>query len=65
MPDIPGVIWLTPEQAWADYEAAAREGLGISADEAEAAWAAGDFDDRIEEPAVLRLYFVRAPRPAG
>jgi hypothetical protein len=63
LPRIPGVIFLTPEEAWEMYDSEAHDALGISADEFDRALAAGEFDDRIEEPSVLRVYMIRTTKP--
>jgi hypothetical protein len=63
LPRIPGVTFLTAEEAWAMYDCEAREALGMSAEEFDEALAAGKFDSRIEEPSVLRVYMIRAPKP--
>jgi hypothetical protein len=63
VPRIPGVTFLTAEEAWAMYDREAREALGMSAEEFDTALAAGKFDSRIEEPSVLRVYMIRAPKP--
>lgn len=45
------------------YDSEAHDALGISADEFDRALAAGEFDDRIEEPSVLRVYMIRTTKP--
>lgn len=45
------------------YDAEARELLGLSAEEFEALCENGEIDGRIEEPHVLEVWMVRAPKP--
>lgn len=54
---------LTPREAWDLYDQQARELLGMSAEEFDAALEAGDFNGRIEERPVLKVWMIRTPRP--
>ena len=65
LPYIEGVRFLTPQEAWDQYDQAARESLGISAEEFEAALARGEYADPDEDRRVLRLMFLQADRPPG
>lgn len=59
----PNVVELTQKEAYELYDSRARELLGMSAEEFEAAWARGDFEGREEDRAFLKVWFTQAPRP--
>jgi hypothetical protein len=47
---VPGVRWLTDEEAHALFDKRAREALGISGDEFLRRWDAGEYDHLIDDP---------------
>jgi len=50
-------------EAWADYDARARELLGVSAEEFERRWRNGDYDDPVRHESAVRVWMIRAERP--
>ncbi len=52
-----GVIELTPEQAWAEFDAEVRETLGISAMEFARRLDAGEYGDPDDDPTIMWLAF--------
>jgi len=62
---LPNVQVLSPEEAWAFFDARSRELLGMSGDEFNAAVASGEIGPRIEEPNVLDVWMIRSEKPAG
>jgi hypothetical protein len=53
------IRFLTPEEAWASFDRAARRYLGISGEEFIAAWEAGRFDDDPDRPELIRVSLLR------
>lgn len=59
---IRGKVLLSPAEAWVRYDGEARQPLGISAEPFEESWERGEFHDRSEDPAVLRVWMPRTQR---
>lgn len=57
--DEDGVHFLTPEEAWESFDAAARRYLGMSGEAFIAAWDAGKFDDDPDQPALILVSMLR------
>ena len=51
------VIFRTPEESWADFDAEVREKLGISAAEFARRYDAGEYDDPDDDPVIRGLAF--------
>jgi len=62
-PRVAKPLILSPQQAWEMYDAEARDLLGLSADEFEKLCESGEIGGRIEEPHVLEVWMIRAPKP--
>jgi hypothetical protein len=60
---LPPIVALTPDESWALYDELARKELGMSAEEFERAWQAGEFAGREEEDGVLWVWMLRTTRP--
>jgi hypothetical protein len=64
-PSLPDVIVLTPEEAWEQYEAAARDLLGVSTTEFERRWAAGDYERSDDHGDAVGVWLIRTSRPGN
>ena len=53
------IRFLTPEEAWASFDRAARRYLGLSGEEFITAWDAGRFDDDPDRPELIRVSLLR------
>lgn len=56
---------LTAEEAWAMYQTAARELLGVTPEEFERRWAAGDYEDPDKHWDAVGVWMIRVPRPTA
>jgi hypothetical protein len=63
--ELPEPRELTAEEAWALYDAAARELLGVSAEEFETQLARGQFNGAEENRDAVAVWMVRACRPGS
>ena len=61
--EIPGIAWLTPHEAWQDYDAYVRKRMGISTEEFEFRWDRGDFSDEFDFPEAIYVSMMRCERP--
>jgi hypothetical protein len=62
---VPEPIELTAEESWAMYDARARRLLGISAEEFERRWDAGEFSGPEENQDAVAVWMLRTPRPGS
>ena len=62
-PNIPGVHWLTPLEAWTDFDNLARSQMGISGEEFGIRWDHGDFADEFDFPESIALSMMRCEKP--
>ena len=60
--EVPEPVALTPTQARERYEEWARQLLGMSVDEFERKWAAGEFEGPVENQDAVAVWMVRSPR---
>lgn len=60
---LPEIVEMTAGEAWADYDARARELLGVSAEEFERRWRNGDYDDPVRHESAVRVWMIRVERP--
>lgn len=54
---------LNAREAWALYDSEARTHLGMSAEDFDHAWEQGEFRDRLDDPAVIRVAMLKSTRP--
>jgi hypothetical protein len=62
-PSIPGVVWLTPLEAWTDYDDLARSRMGMSGEEFGIRWDRGDFADEFDFPEAIYVSMMRCMKP--
>ena len=63
-PELPEIVWISAEDAWAEFDRESRRRLGMPGEEVLSAFERGDFDERIEEEDILTLFFMQRGNPA-